>query len=168
MCVHHRKNSDITSLKRPNLTIHKHKKYIVYLTNYKLQGQGTLTISMYCPKEDKKQTRISRFPNHLDRFLKCPHYLEGQHLGIGHIYNPRPKIINGRPVYGNDYVRFFAYAAQKYKFHPWFSQGSVKFFLHNNTFGGLHASVSKFSPQKTVWKEKIRSTNEAYVTSLKI
>ncbi len=78
--------------------------------------------------------------------MKCPHYLEGQHLGIGHIYNPIPKIINGRPVHGYDYVKFFAYAAKKYKFQPWFRLGSNMFFLHNNTWGGLQASVSEFSP----------------------
>ncbi len=111
--------------------------------SFRYKGQRSLFVDMFCPKEDKSKNVIIRIPVTETSQVKCPPYLEGQKLGLGHIYHGRKKIINGKAVFGDNYVRFFEYASKKFKFDPWFKLGRVTYFPKNESWGGIMREVSK-------------------------
>ncbi len=106
------------------------------------KGESSTILGLFCPKEDKSKSEILRVQLAQYSEIKCPHYLKGQSLGLGHIYRAKPRMIDGKAVYGEEYVRFFEYASKKFKFKPWFRLGRVMYFPKNESWGGLQGEVS--------------------------
>ncbi len=104
-------------------------------------GKDTNLLNLYCPKEDKLKGTVSKFSLANLSKVNCPHYLQDQDLGLGHIPHGIKRMINGAPVYGDNYVRFFEYVSEKFKFRPWFRLGRVLYYSKNATWGGLQAQV---------------------------
>ncbi len=99
-------------------------------------------LSLFCPKEVKSKGVIMKTILTEGSNVKCPHFLKGQTLSLGHVYGDKRRIINGKVVHGQEYVRFFEYASQKFQFEPRFQLGRIIYFQQNQTWGGLHKNVS--------------------------
>ncbi len=110
---------------------------------FQYKGKHSMILGLYCPKEDKSISEILWIHFTENSKLQCPHYLKGQRLGLGHMYGPRPRMIDGKAVYAEEYARFFEYASQKFKFKPWFKLDNVIYFANNESWGGLHLEVSE-------------------------
>ncbi len=110
--------------------------------NFYFRGKQSNFLGLFCPKEDRSRSDILRVPLIENSKITCPHYLQGQRLGLGHIYKKKRRIINGKAVYGENYVRFFEYASKKFKFEPWFKNGRVIYFPKNESWGGIQGEVS--------------------------
>ncbi len=118
--------------------------YPILWTQESFEHKGKLKtiLGLFCPKEDKSKSITIRTRLTENSEIRCPHYLDGQKLGLGHLYKNVRRIINGKTVFGDNYVRFFEFASKKFKFDPWFKLGRIIYFPKNESWGGIQKEVT--------------------------
>ncbi len=121
-------------------------------------------LNIYCPKEEQLKSTIVRFSLAKPYDIKCPHYLKGQNLGLGHIPHHIKKLINGKSVYGDNYVRFFEYVSKMFRFRPWYKPGRIIYFPKNDSWGGLQQQVHSYFCFKLM---KVITSSDLHLRSLR-
>jgi hypothetical protein len=107
----------------------------------------------YCPKEDKSapiaMETVSSTRRHLtgNYFrVKCPNFMSGQRLRLGHTFEPGRKVVDGILVpTGSFSAMVFLYLSQKFQFTPEYVFGRSLYIANNDTWLGNQGEVGTVS-----------------------